>query len=255
MHWVSSQASANQETKEDADITFEEYLNDEPLHKSPEVLPSSIEVTSRMDLRYFPLSLEDAQFSNNPVRNSKPHTPLSPTEEARLRTVAMPVQPYTASSVSSSPKPRSEKTRTRRSRTSSESSESDCLAPRSRRPTNKRQAHNAIEKRYRTNLVDKIAELRDSIPGLRSVDDNLLDEDSQSCSATSKLNKVCPPCIWRYCILADEPAQATILSKATEYIGELSRRTQDLTRENTALQVRINAFKVLFMAQGNSASA
>jgi hypothetical protein len=217
-HWVSSQASANQETKEDADITFEESLNDEPLHKSPEVLLGSTGA----------LSLEDAQFSNNLVRNS------------------LPVQPYTASSVSSSPSPRTEETRTRRSRTSSERSESDCLAPRSRRPINKRKAHSVIEKRYRTNLVNKIAELRDSIPGLCSVDDNLLDKDSQRCSAMSKLNKVYPPRIRCYCILADKPAQAIILSKATEYIGELSRRTQDLTRENTVLQIRINAFKMIY---------
>jgi hypothetical protein len=187
-------------------------------------------------------------------RNSKPHTPFRPTEEARLRAVAIPAQPYAASSISS-PSPCSKETRTTHSRKSSDSSESDCLAPRSRRPIDERKAHSAVEKRYRTNLVDKIAELRDSIPGLRSVDDNLPDEDSQSRATAPKLNKVCPPCIRGFCTLANKLNQMTILSKATEYIGELSKRTQDLTRENTVLHVRVNALEMLLIGQCNSASA
>jgi hypothetical protein len=251
MPWISAQGSIRQGAKKHEDVPFERLLDDEPLSDSPEALPASTEVTAHTDLNYSPFSWEDAKFSNNLLKHSKTNTPLSPAEEARLRTIAMPPQLYAASSVSSSPSPRSEGTRHRR-HTSPESSESDCLCPRGRRPINKRKAHNVIEKRYRTNLVDRIAELRDSIPGLCSIDNN---EDSQSCSTPPKLNKVRYPSIRRYCVLTDELAQATILSKATEYIRALSKCSEDLKNENTALQVRINAFEMLYMTHYNSGSA
>lgn len=207
--WTSSENSTNKETTTrgggDADITLEECLNNQ--------LPWKL-----------------AQFSNM-AGNSKPHTTLSRAEIARLRTVAMPVQSHAASPTASSPSSESEGTRRRRNRTLSETPESDCLAPRSKRIINKRRAHNVIEKRYRTNLVDKLSELRDSIPGLRFETDNSPDEDSQSLSAAPKLNK------------------ATILSKATEYIGQLARQNQDLSKENRALQIRISAFEMLLTAQ------
>ena len=167
--WTSSENSTNKETTTssggDADITLEECLNNQ--------LPWKL-----------------AQFSNM-AGNSKPHTTLTRAEVARLRTVAMPVQSHAASPTASSPSSEPEGTRRRRNRASSETSESDCLAPRSKRVINKRRAHNVIEKRYRTNLVDKLSELRDSIPGLRFETDNSPDEDSQSFSAAPKLNKVC----------------------------------------------------------------
>jgi hypothetical protein len=40
-----------------------------------------------------------------------------------------------------------------------------------------RAAHNDIERKYRTNLKDKIAELRDAIPSLRSIPE---DDDATS---------------------------------------------------------------------------
>jgi hypothetical protein len=52
-----------------------------------------------------------------------------------------------------------------------------------------------IEKRYRTNLNDKIAALRDSVPSLRATEkisggEVALDEDLQGLEAAHKLNKV-----------------------------------------------------------------
>jgi len=60
----------------------------------------------------------------------------------------------------------------------------------------KKTAHNMIEKRYRTNLNDKIAALRDSVPSLRIMskgsrgEDGLDDrEDLQGLTPAHKLNK------------------------------------------------------------------
>jgi hypothetical protein len=55
-----------------------------------------------------------------------------------------------------------------------------------------------IEKRYRTNLNDKIAALRDSVPSLRATEkisggEVALDEDLQGLEAAHKLNKVARP--------------------------------------------------------------
>lgn len=92
-------------------------------------------------------------------------------------------------------------------------------------PTKKR-AHNVIEKRYRANLNDKIAELRDSVPSLRASSKSnngtlLDDEDGDGVTPASKLNK------------------ASILSKATEYIRHLEIRNRRLEDENTALKNRL----------------
>ncbi|KAK9355820.1 hypothetical protein V1523DRAFT_423840 [Lipomyces doorenjongii] len=84
----------------------------------------------------------------------------------------------------------------------------------------KKTAHNMIEKRYRTNLNDKIAALRDCVPALRcavtgSFDDEV--EDLDGLTPANKLNK------------------ATVLTKATEYIIHLQQRNAQLQRENKAL--------------------
>ena len=104
----------------------------------------------------------------------------------------------------------------------------------------KKRAHNVIEKRYRANLNDKIAELRDSVPSLRpstnkgSPDE---DEDAEGANAASKLNK------------------ASILSKATEYIKHLETRNKRLEDENTALKNRLRqADKAADQAVTSSAS-
>lgn len=65
-----------------------------------------------------------------------------------------------------------------------------------RRAAPKKSAHNMIEKRYRTNLNDKIAALRDSVPSLRvarknsSAGKNMdCEEDLQGLTPAHKLNK------------------------------------------------------------------
>lgn len=60
------------------------------------------------------------------------------------------------------------------------------------KPPVKKTAHNMIEKRYRTNLNDKIAALRDSVPSLRVMskgEDGDGKEDLQGLTPAHKLNK------------------------------------------------------------------
>lgn len=100
-----------------------------------------------------------------------------------------------------------------------------------------------IEKRYRTNLNDKIAALRDSVPSLRVMagtsklgDDE--DEDLEGLTPAHKLNK------------------ATVLAKATEYIRHLEKRNKKLLDENDQLKSRLSAFeKLATMGTMNSMQA
>lgn len=80
-----------------------------------------------------------------------------------------------------------------------------------------KRSHNAIEKRYRTNLNYKIAALRDAVPSIRKLDAPAAD-DVDGLSSAPKLNK------------------ATVLSKAIEYIQFLEGRNQCLEEENTTLK-------------------
>ncbi|KAF4978885.1 hypothetical protein FDECE_18143, partial [Fusarium decemcellulare] len=106
----------------------------------------------------------------------------------------------------------------------------------------KKTAHNMIEKRYRTNLNDKIAALRDSVPALRVMVHRLeqpgpecpeddMDEDLGGLAPAHKLNK------------------ATILSKATEYIAHLEKKNKSLARENNQLRNRVEGFEMLVMSR------
>jgi len=92
----------------------------------------------------------------------------------------------------------------------------------------KKTAHNMIEKRYRNNLNDKIAALRDAVPSLRVMCRNASEgdeddaEDLEGLAPAHKLNK------------------ATVLSKATEYIRHLEKQKGKMEATITEQQNQIN---------------
>ncbi|KAH8598370.1 hypothetical protein B0O99DRAFT_41806 [Bisporella sp. PMI_857] len=88
-------------------------------------------------------------------------------------------------------------------------------------------AHNLIEKRYRTNLNSKITALRDSIPSLRSAmkeDDGGEDAMDSDIGGNGKI----PKC-----------NKGIVLDKAIKYIAELERRAESLSKENSRLQLKV----------------
>ncbi|OBS19769.1 hypothetical protein FPOA_11494 [Fusarium poae] len=94
-----------------------------------------------------------------------------------------------------------------------------------------RTAHNDIERKYRTNLKDKISELRDAVPALHSIpedgENNEAEGDSQRAPKVSK---------------------GTVLTKATEYIQHLERRNRAIMKEHQELARRLQAFEQLLSA-------
>lgn len=114
------------------------------------------------------------------------------------------------------------------------------------RPTGSKRPHNVIEKRYRANLNEKIAELRDSVPALRALKkakgkkenqgSSDEDEDLEGLSPSNKLNK------------------ASILTKAVEYIRHLELRTRKLEEENRALREQISGLEKVVADGGHDAA-
>ncbi|KAI8366001.1 uncharacterized protein BYT42DRAFT_618445 [Radiomyces spectabilis] len=100
----------------------------------------------------------------------------------------------------------------------------------------KKTAHNAIERRYRNNINDRIAELKNAVPALlhakvkdartgkRSYRD---DDDDDAEDGEEYLDGVA---------VATKLNKATILRKATEYILHLKKVGDDMGRENAILQ-------------------
>jgi hypothetical protein len=109
-------------------------------------------------------------------------------------------------------------------------------------PAAKKRPHNIIEKRYRANLNEKIAELRDSVPSLRFAQKTKVrdtaesdEDDLDGLAPSNKLNK------------------ASILTKAVEYIRHLEFRTKRLEEENKSLKDRLETLDKVIAEGGNDA--
>ena len=196
---------------------------------------------------------------------------LSASEIPKRLAIAMP-----AKQASQSPElPKlSQKVKCRRKRSpspphaSTSSSTSPPRSPHTRRVKVRKASHIAIEKRYRTNLSEKLALLRDCIPSLR-----VRDNEPSSCDATPStqdtlrsskasrnLKKVMSlmlaffgPSLWR-CELTDcFSVKATIYTKATEHIRRLEVHNAYLFKEWQELRVRMEACESLLAGRAEGA--
>ena len=86
-------------------------------------------------------------------------------------------------------------------------------------------SHNIVERRYRTNINTKIADLRDSVPSLKINFDPSVQQPHDADTATQKLNK------------------ATILSTAVSYIHDLQRDKKRLEMELCDIKARLRAME------------
>ena len=129
--------------------------------------------------------------------------------------------------------------------TSPASSRSSVSPPSS--PVHKKTSHNMIEKRYRTNLNEKILALRNAVPALRAMaknsdqqaDDGLDDgqDDLNTLASAQKLSK------------------ATILCKATEYIRSLEKKNDRFGWENAELRRRVTKLETVVLSSVNGFTA
>lgn len=200
-----------------------------------------------------------------PNPGARTYTRLSPEEEAQLRSIAMPQiaksqgrsQNYPSSPSSASSPEANNNRRKRKSSVDDDEDEDEEDRADCGRHHPKKTAHNMIEKRYRTNLNDKITALRDSVPSLRIISrknsrGEEAEEDLQGLTPAHKLNKVCltpQPYTISSNIKLTNVLKATVLSKATEYIAHLEKRNKSLVKENAALKSRVEAFEILMLAR------
>lgn len=135
-----------------------------------------------------------------------PISTLSLAQQEKLRSIAMPEHlqydrsPQSVSSTykSGSVSSPDQHDNSRKRKSSAEVEDDDDDDENGSHPPIKKTAHNMIEKRYRTNLNDKIAALRDSVPSLRVMSKSARGEDAsadkedlQGLTPAHKLNKVC----------------------------------------------------------------
>ena len=99
--------------------------------------------------------------------------------------------------------------------------------------------HNAIEKRYRTNLNDKIERLRQDVPSLltSSPDSKCGDDMEDSVGEPRDSNSA-----------QQKYGKAAILIRALEYIQHLEMTTQRLGGEVRVSKTRVGAFEKLLMS-------
>jgi len=204
-------------------------LDEEPAMKTQQLFSSS----------------ENTVMSQHEKRRGVPPLTLTKDEERKLQDIAMPSRPAIVTentSTISSPTPEpsqspsasptadptTRKYRKRKASTDDEVPFALCQY--------RKRGHNAIEKRYRTNLNDKIICLRQGIPAPckdlsdpQSKDEEDSEDDMDSKTAQQKYGK------------------AAVLTRALNYIKHLEKATQRLSSEADGLRLRVQAFEKLAM--------
>ena len=183
-------------------------------------------------------------------RSFRGFSSLTEAEERDLQNIAMPSRMLSAIKLASepssptsshsdrspspSPKPQTRTRRNNKRKTSQDDGEVPSALCQSRK-----RGHNAIEKRYRTNLNDKINCLREGIPSLsrQSISDAKSDEEGED----SDIEMDAKTAQQKY-------GKAAILTRALEYIKHLENTTQRLGSEVDVLKTRVGAFEKLAMS-------
>ncbi|EXJ72731.1 uncharacterized protein A1O5_03878 [Cladophialophora psammophila CBS 110553] len=111
-------------------------------------------------------------------------------------------------------------------------------------PAAKKRPHNIIEKRYRANLNEKIAELRDSVPSLRFAQKSKIRDSANGESDEDDLDGLTP---------SNKLNKASVLTKAVEYIRHLEFRTKRLEEENKSLKERLETLDKVIAQGGHDA--
>lgn len=99
-----------------------------------------------------------------------------------------------------------------------------------RAKTGDRTTHNDVERKYRTNLKDRIAELRAAVPALQAQRDG--ESDGTPNHAAPKVSK------------------GTVLSKATEYIQQLEQANRAMMSEHQQLMERLQTLEAMLQTSG-----
>jgi len=202
----------------DTSIAFQDAV-EEPLFPTPLPTPQEISLRAHGDSsqafaeqawnrQHATRNNSSASAQNQHQQQSYFYPTLSPAEEANLRAIAMPSKASSSSMTNSTDEStpggssgRGMRSRKRKSSPlTEEDDDEDEPQDSARQPPVKKTAHNMIEKRYRTNLNDKIAALRQSVPSLRVTEKSIngngrrgggdVMEDLEGLTPANKLNKV-----------------------------------------------------------------
>ena len=157
-----------------------------------------------------------------------PFHALSNIKDASPATLSMESPSPTSPSASPEPEVQSRKNNKRKLVDLEESSSTKLCQSR-------KSGHNAIEKRYRSNLNAKLECLRESVPSLCDLNANASKEDSFREDSKAEGQQ-------KY-------GKAAILTRAMEYIQQLEGTTQKLGGEVDRLKIRVGAFEKLAMSR------
>jgi len=217
-----------------------EYASDQPLTAFNNELQLPIDLTEPTGVALHSKSFPLEQFQFGGISDACSSLPLEqpPAQNLFLDSFVSSASDCRRSVSISSPESNlSGQSRKRKS--SIDDEDTDLAHTKPKRVLGAKEAHKVVEKKYRMNLNEKIAELRDSIPSFQRMNKdsqgNIDDEDEYGNFDGESRQ-------------AGKPNKGLVLSKATEYIRHLEKRNKKLNKEIAIMKIQLNAFKTLAMA-------